>query len=229
MKPTFLSNNKFNLQPLCESTLQKLLPSRLFSLLEHAICYAKNHVNQAQAYGRSAVLSHLANVRHLVGDIFLFMGLVGFFLHQFFPIEPDDRTWYYTNWFFFLRTLRYPLIILFWSMATLYYWPKANKSVYIIFTVIHSFGWLMIIHYSFFVYDYKTFWMIPAWDIMLMALSFGIGFVMCADHLVYLWEHKRKGNHARLVGIAEINIPLEQKDLHLKSLAAEYRLLNSKY
>lgn len=189
----------------------------------------KGHVPQGLKIGRAAVLSHLANVRHLVGDIFLFLGLVSFFLHQFFPEPPNNHSWYYTNWFYFIYTLRPYLMLLFWSLAILYYWPTANKSVYIIFTVLHSAGILGIIHYSFFVYDDKTFHTFPAWDIILMALSFGVGFVVTADHLVYLWEHKRKGNHARFVGLAEIDAPLDVKDAHAKSLAKEYRLLNSKY
>lgn len=229
MKTIFLTLYK-PITTKCVSTLQKL--SSLFSLrsLQRVICYVTNHAPQALQLGRVAVTSHLANVRHLVGDIFLFMGLVGFFLHQFFPEPPNDHSWYYTNWFYFIYTLRPYIVLLFWSLAVLYYWPKANKSVYIIFTVLHSSGWLGLIHYSFFVYDDKTFHTFPAWDIVLMALSFGIGLVMCADHLVYLWEHKRKGNHARFVGLAEMKgLPIEDKEPMFDELTKEYRLLNSKY
>jgi hypothetical protein len=181
------------------------------------------------ARGRIAVSSHLKNDRHLVGDFFLIIGGLMFFLHQFFSEQPNDHTWYYTNWFYFIYAIRFYLMLLFWSLSCLYYWPTANKSVYIIFGVFHSAGWLGLIHYSFFVHDYKSYHTFPAWDIVVLALAFGAGFIMAVDHLVYLLEHKRKGNHCRFVGIAEMDLDPQIKDSHFKSLAKEYRQLNAKY
>jgi hypothetical protein len=219
---------------ICESFLQYLLswqpsPQQLDALK----IYLMNLVSQVQATGlRAALRTHLCNSRHLVGDAFIVLTVVSFFLHQFFSMEPWDHSWYYTNWFYFLRTLRPWMIGLFGTLAVLYYWPSKNKSVYIVFTVLHSLCWLGIIHYTLLVYDFNSFHSYPHWSYWVMAGAVGIGFVLASDHLVYVYEHKIKGNHKRFVGLAEMDttkVDPELRDRLLRDNANEYRRLYTNY
>lgn len=120
---------------------------------------------------------------------------------------------------------------LFGTLAVLYYWPSKSKSVYIIFTVLHSLCWLGIIHYSLLVYDFNSFHSYPHWSYWVLAGSFGLGFVLAADHLVYVYEHKIKGNHKRAIGIGEMDdsVDAETKLRLLKDVANEYRRLYTNY
>lgn len=218
---------------ICESFLQYLLswqpsPQQLDALK----IYLTNHVSRVLAIGRIAVVTHLSNSRHLVGDAFIVLAVVSFFLHQFFSMEPWDKSWYYTNWFYFLRTLRPWMMGLFGTLSVLYYWPYKNKSVYIVFTVLHSLCWLGIIHYSLLVYDFNSFHSYPHWSYWVLAGAVGIGFVLASDHLVYVYEHKIKGNHKRFVGLAEMDttkVDPELRDRLLRDNANEYRRLYTNY
>lgn len=194
---------------------------QLSSWLQSLVSDMMSRAQLGLEIGRIAVRAHLANERHLVGDIFLLIGVIAIFFHQFFPEGPNDRTWYYTNWFYFFYALRPFLILLFWSVTSYLYSTK--KSGLIIFTVLHSAAWLGILHYSCFVYDYESYHSIPAWDIIVLALAFGVGFILAVEHMVYVWEHKRKGNHCRFVGIAEADLPAEMKAEIGMSLAKEFR------
>jgi hypothetical protein len=216
---------------ICEDYLQRLQSWPPWRLLQDAKNKVLNHVNLVVVNGRVVVLSHSKNERHLVGDLFLVLAVVSFFLHQFFPQAPNDKNWYYTNWFYFLRTLRPWMIGFFGTLSILYYWPKKNKSVYIVFTVLHSLCWLGIIHFSFLVDDYDSFHSIPHWGFWVVAISFGIGFVLAADHLVYVLEHKVKGNHKRFVMLAEHKDKIERAELDrmLDNNANEYRKLYTNY
>lgn len=190
-----------------------------------------HHVNLVRQIGRSAVLAHVANKRHLVGDIFLLIGVGAIFFHQIFDPRPWDHSWYFTNWFFFFEDLMWWMLLLFGSVATLFYWPSKSKSVYIVFTTLHSIGWLVIIHKSFFVTDFTSFHSLPVWDMWIVAASFGIGFILAVDHLAYVWEHKTKGNHKRFVMLAEHKETIDRKELDrmLANNVNEYHSLYKHY
>lgn len=190
-----------------------------------------SHVNQGLRIGRAASLAHLNNARHLTGDVFLALSVLAFFLRYFFSPLEDDRSWYYTGWFFFFGTLRPWMIGAFGTLATLYYWPRKNKSVYIAFTVLHSLCLLGVIHFSFLVYDYNSFHSYPNWSFWVLALSVGSGFVLASDHLVYVFEHKIKGNHKRWVMLEEHKEKLdaETRQRMLSDNLNEYRRMYTHY
>ena len=233
MKTLISSKIKQPLQDLCGSLLQYLLSwPHLLQQWDVKMDYFQSRANQALVLGRTVVLSHVRNSRHLVGDVFIGLVAISFFLHQFFPMEPWDHSWYYTNWFYFLRTLRPWMMGLFGTLAILYYWPSKNKSVYILFTALHSLCWLGIIHYSFLVNDFASFHSYPYWSYWVIAGFVGMGFVLAADHLVYVFEHKIKGNHKRFVGLAEMDTTKVDRDLRdrlLRDNANEYRKLYTNY
>lgn len=224
-------------KPLC-----KKLNNLLFAI--GALLWSPLHLSQRQAVlnfiqtiqsratlvakiGLIAVRAHVANKRHLVGDMFLVLGGCAVFFHQFFNESAPDHIQHYGNSFHLFYTLRPFIMLLMWSVTSYCY--STSKSGMIIFTVLHSAGWLGIIHYSFFVHDYYSYHSWPIWSMWFLAAALGVGFMLAVDHLVYIWSHKKTGNHARLVGIAEMNLPLEEKDEILRGLANEYREMYKKY
>ncbi len=219
------------LQSLCDTFVKSLLDYcflHVSSFLLPAKMKIWSLVNLGLEIGLIAVRSHLSNKRHLVGDAFLLIGGVCFVFYQFFPESPDDRSWYYTNYFYLFRTLRPWMIGLFWSVTSYCY--SSGKSGQIIFTVIHTGAWCGLIHYSFFVYDYDSFHSFPMWSVVVLGLAFALGFIFATNHLVYVWEHKKRGNHARIVGLIERdNIPEEIKAPLYKQLAREFRNLHTQY
>lgn len=219
------------LKSLCERLLQYFLSSPLWRWVSLARTTLSNHVSQVLRTGRSAAKAHLSNSRHLVGDVFLLAACGSFVLYHFFPSDPWDKNWYYTNWFYFLRTLRPWMIGLFATVAILFYWPKKSKSVYIVFTILHSLCWLGIIHYAFLVNDYKSFHSYPSWSYWVLAGSFGMGFMLCAEHLVFVFEHKIKGNHKRWVMLEEHKEKLdrETRERMLANNLNEYKNLYTNY
>lgn len=194
---------RFKIQPLCESLLQYLLSVPSWCLQSDVKTMLLSRASRVLKTGRTASLAHLSNARHLTGDVFIALAVLSFFFRYFFSPLEDDRSWYYTGWFYFFGTLRPWMIGVFGTLALLYYWPKKSKSVYIVFTSLHSLCLLGVLHYSFNVHDYDSFHSYPAWGFWLLAAEFGIGCVLAADHLVYVFEHKIKGNHKRWVMLEE--------------------------
>jgi hypothetical protein len=230
---TYLSLKK-PLQKLCESYLQSLesFYCSLFLLFRAKKKEASHHVHQGTQHFRRASMSLLSNSRYLVGGIMLIMVVISFYLPQFFSGFKSlrDYTWYYRNWYYQIYALRPWMMALFGSVALLYFWPSKSKSVYIVFTLFHAVAWLEIIHLSFFTFDDPSFHAIPLWSVFVMAGSFATGFVVASDHLVYVFEHKIKGNHKRFVGLAEMTgVDPELRDRMLKDNANEYRRLYTNY
>lgn len=219
------------LKILCESLLQQLLSVPSWYLHSDVKTTLWNHASQALRIGRVAVLAHVNNSRHLVGDVFITLVGFSFFLHQFFSMNPWDESWYYTNWFYYLRTLRPWMMGMFATLAMLYYWPSKSKSVYIVFTALHSLCLLGFFHFAFLVYDYYSFHSVPAWSFWVFAFSIGTGFVLASDHLVYVFEHKIKGNHKRFVMLEEHKAKLdaETRQRMLTSNLNEYHNLYKNY
>lgn len=178
-------------------TLLSSLPSRVS--LADVKTMLLSRASQVLKTGHTASRAHCSNARHLTGDVFLVLTVLAFFFRYFFSPLEDDRSWYYTGWFYFFGTLRPWIMGCFATLAVLYYWPKNKKSVYILFTVLHSLCLLGVIHFSFLVHDYNSFHSYPAWGFWFIALFAGTGFVFSAEHLVYVFEHKIKGNHKRWV------------------------------
>jgi hypothetical protein len=190
-----------------------------------------SRVSLALKTGQTASRSLCLNSRFLVGSMFLIMAVGSIFLYLLFDENADDRSWYYTGWFFFFRTLRMWMVLTFAPLAILYYVPSKSKIVYIVATVFTSCGILGIIHYSFFVHDYYSFHSFPVWSMWVLALSFGMGFVLAADHLVYVFEHKIKGNHKRFVMLEEHRdkIDAATRQRMLQDNLNEYRRIYTHY
>jgi hypothetical protein len=239
MKSPAITNRKYffnyNHYKLCGKL--KLFAGRLLSLwLESLHTGTSTLVRQGLLIGRpvvqtalQAVMAHLSNGWYLVGDIFLGLGAVAFFFHQFFS-EPItvDANWYYQNWFYFFYTLRPFECLVLGSLAVWCYWPSKSNTVYIVMGVLQSLGWLGIFHYSFFVYDYKTFHMIPFWDVWVMAGSWAVGVMLSAHYVVHRYNHWIRGNHMRFVGVGEMDVPVELKGKLVETLAKEYRELEQR-
>jgi hypothetical protein len=51
---------------------------------------------------------------------------------QFFNKETIVEGWYYTNWFYFLFTVRWPLAILFFSTGAIFLFTPDNRWVYLL-------------------------------------------------------------------------------------------------
>lgn len=235
----FKLNTTFQLKPLC-TRLSDLL------LTIGALLWSPLHLSQRQAVldyfqriqsrvtlevkiGRIAVQSHCANKRHLVGDSFLILGGLAIFFHQVFNESAPDHIQHYGNNFHLFYTLRPFIMLVLWSVTSYCY--STNKSGLIIFTTLQSAGWLGIIHYSFFVHDYYSYHSWPLWSMWFLAVGLGVGFMMAVDHLVYVWEHKIKGNHKRFVMLAEHRdkIDAETRERMLTDNLNEYRNLYKNY
>lgn len=186
-----------------------------------------DHVAPVLRNGLTAVRSHLANKRHVMGDAFLVVGVGCIFLHKLFPIDPWMKGWYYTNWYYYFEDQFWGYCLLFWSVTAYMY--ASEKSGRIIFFVLHVAGWLCVYHFYFEVYDYNSYHSFPIWYAWILCLTLATGFITVVDHLVYVWEHKTKGILCRFVGLVEVDIPLASKEVHFKTLAKEYRQLNEKY
>lgn len=168
-----------------------------------------------------------ANRRFLAGLGFMVVGSISIVFHYLFDEAVRNFNWYYVNWFYFFYTIRVYVLLIFWSLAFFLFTPVKYRSI-IPFSCAQAFGWVNVIHYSFFVTSNSEFHAVPHWSIIVLALSLAFSFSMCISELVYFWEHKRKGNHCRFVGLTEIDIPLEKKELMYKQLAKEFREHNSK-
>jgi hypothetical protein len=224
---------RFKIQPLCESifqssifwsawqSVQRFVPV-IISLLTH-------HVRQGLSIGLAAFRAHAAVSKYLVGDVFIVLGVFGLFLHQFFSPTVIDKDWYYLNWFYFLYAIRLFTVMLFLSVAAWLYSSKHSGLIF--FVVIHCAAWLGVIHHSFFVYDFKSYHAVPIWQAWVIAASFGTGFLLAVNHLVYVWEHKIKGNHKRFVMLAEHGdkIDPETRQRMLSDNLNEYRNLYKNY
>lgn len=227
----FFTSDTIQFKPLCKKlnnllfAIGALLWSPLHlsqqQALSNFIQKVLSHVTLAVKIGLIAVRAHFANKSYLVGDIFLMIGGIAIFFHQVFNEATPDHLQHYGNYFHLFYTLRPFIMLVCWSVTSYCY--STSKSGLIIFTVLHSAGWLGIIHYSFFVHDYYSYHSWPIWSMWVLAAALGIGFMLAVDHLVYIWSHKKTGNHARLVGVAEMDMPFEKKDEILRGLANEYR------
>lgn len=167
-----------------------------------------------------------ANSRLLVGVGLLVVGMISIVFHYLFDKAARDYNWYYLNLYYLFYTIRPYIVIVFWSLSFFFFAPKKYTLAIIPFAIAQGFGWWNIMHYSFFVHSNGQFHAFPHWSLVACGISLGFSFTMCADELVYRWEHKRNGNHARFVGLAEIDAPYEVKDQKMKILAKEYRELN---
>jgi len=184
-------------------------------------------VRPALQYGLSATKAHLANKAHVIGDILLILGVVSFFFYQIFPEAGHDNDWYYGNWYYYFFSVRVFLIFIFWGSAN-YLYSNSKTYRFANYLILCS-GIVGFAHYSFFVTDDVTYHELPLWWVILFGVAAGFGFIQSLKQLVYIWEHKKKGNHARFVGVAEQDMPEELRDTFLKSLAKEYRELNKHY
>jgi hypothetical protein len=214
---------------LCQRKLKSFSLLPLLSSLEpwySLACPAR----PAALRGRAALMAHVSNKRHLVGDVFIVIGVFGLVFHQIFSESARDMKWYYVNWYYFFYTIRPFVMMLFWSVAAFMY--SSNHSGKIVFSLFYCAAILGIIHYSFFVHDYKSYHSFPVWGVWIMAGAIGIGFLSTVNHLVFVWEHKIKGNHKRFVGLAEMDVTKVDRDLRDRMLsdnANEYRNLYKNY
>lgn len=228
MKPETSNFLNFSINQPLQSCSKKSF-TRLSSLWRWCSSLAlagRDLVRPVLRNGPTAVLAHLSEGRYLVGDLFLCLVVLAFFFHQFFPESPNDRTWYYTNWFYLFYTLRLWFAFVFVSLAAFCFWPKHHLVSLILFVVSQGVGWAGVLHYSFFVYDYQSFHSFPDWSVMVAALSIALGFCVSSDYAIHRYNHWIRGNHMRFIGIGEsTKMTVEEKGKLAEMLAKEYRKL----
>lgn len=186
-----------------------------------------SHVRPVLQYGLSAIKAHWGNKSHVIGDILILLGVVSFFIYLLFPEPGHDANWYYGNWFYYFFSVRIYLILIFWGTANYFY--TESKTYKFINYLKLSGGLVGLTHYSFFVTDDVSYHEFNLWWVIAVCISVGFGIIQSLQHLVYIWEHKAKGNHCRFVGVAEQDLPIQQKDRIFKQLAREYRDLRNHY
>lgn len=225
----FFTTNNHNQLP-CESSLKfysslRLLP--LLRLLQNVIsCRIQIRYVHLVIRGGLNALAKIT-VAKLLGYVMLGVGALTIFAHQiFFDESVRDYNWIYLNWYYYFFTNRLFLVLIFWSVGFFVFVP-ANSSLAIIpASLFQSAGWIGLVHNSFFVQTNEQFLEWPHWSVWVMGASFAIGILLTVKYHLYWWNHKCRGNHARFAGLAEMNIPIEQKEAMFKSLAKEYRKIN---
>lgn len=167
--------------------------------------------------------------RCLVGFGLVAVGVTSIFLHRLLFSEGVRTDWYYTNAYYFYFTIRPYVVSVIWSVAFLLLSPNTRAFHLICFCLWNSVGWAGIIHYSFFVDSNETFHTFPQWEVLAAALVCGVSVVLSMNYHLYVENHKMRGNHTRFVGVAEMDLPIEQKETMYKSLAKEFRRFQKQY
>lgn len=176
------------------------------------------------------------NKQHLVGVVFLLVGVAAIFVHQFFDFYSEDhavckliffsadecKTWCYVNWYYYLFTIRFFITILFWSITLVMFVPGKYSLSFIPFSLIHAAGWIGILHYSMSARSFETYHAFPGWQIILYSLALGFGIIMSAGHLTFWLNHRDRSNHARWPGVHKLDIDQALKNRLFDELADEY-------
>jgi hypothetical protein len=234
---TYLSLKK-PLQKLCESFLRFLLQDLYVPYWSQVVVQiqSKSYVwmDALQtclagrlAYLRLSLQEALANKRFLVGGLIGMMALPAWKCHLFFDINARNPEFYYVNWAFFFNTIHQELVIILVSVGAFIALPSKV-----------GFRWLAIplvylnatdIYLQYFYTDWSDFYKdMPSWQVWsLFAISI-VPVLFALDYLVYRNAHLRRGNHCRLIGMVEMDMPWADKETSMKLLAKEFRELNSK-
>lgn len=189
-----------------------------------------------------AVSLIIRNKRHLVGIVLLMVSVGAIFAHQFLfdPwVEPHDvcqllgftpqqcikeTGWCYVSWFYYWHTIRFYVAAIFGAVALILFVPPKYSLSFIPFSILQAFGWIGLMHFSFFAESFETYHAVPAWDITAIGLALGFAIVMSADYLLYWWNHKALGNWTKFVGVAEMKgVTPEQKATINERLAKDFR------
>lgn len=195
----------------------------------------------------SVVLTVIAtNRRYLVGGLFLGLGVLSLFLHQFFPESERNWHWYWVNNFYFVFTLRIWILLICGSAAGMLFSPAKWKLAYIPFALLHAIGWLFILHYTVFVdasiefttkaemikafaEAHERFHAVPHWYAFVMAGSLGVSIILSLDYLLYRYNHIIRNNHASCIGLLKIkDVPTEVREKHAATLVDNYTNINAR-
>jgi hypothetical protein len=244
------ASNFFTYKPLlrCQEKLRSLLSAPRLSSAGLSGTITFSHVRRVAGVGLAAFREHaLNNKRNLVGNILLLIGFSGIFLHLIFSHYPApselDRTWFFLHWYFFLLDIRLPFILIMWSASFILLTPAKYKYAVVPFSLVASTGWLILIHKILFIpidgldINDQARWAelnlefnaVPTWQLFVIASCLGTSIIMSLDYLLYRQNHIVRGNHTRLVGIAEASyLTPEQKEPLFKELANEFRNQNAR-
>jgi hypothetical protein len=234
MKTQNLERQFFHLKPinhyLCLEKLKSCLPSPLLLWLRSLQTVTWLPIRQSAAeYVRLVIrggLSALASVTKakLFGYVLLVVGGMTIYAHQlFFSEAARDYDWIYLNWYYYFFTNRMFIVMILWSAGFLALVPPAKNLAVIPASLFQSFGWIGLIHNSFFVQTNEQFTEWPHWSVWVMGVSFSIAVILTVKYQLYWWNHKVRGNHARFVGVAELPLTPDEKEKMYKLLAKEYR------
>jgi hypothetical protein len=221
------SNQFLHTKPLqrCVNFLRSYLPSRW--LQEWCTISLQTLVRLVIPAGLDVSVNEIiANKRILTGFMLMVVGCCSVVFHYLFDESVRNLNWFYVNWYYFFYTIRFYIVVIFWSAAFYCFTPIRYKLRDIPFTIAQAFGWWNVIHYSFFVTSNKEFHAFPEWSVIVLGFSLGFSFIVSTEELVYLWEHRRKGILCRFVGLTDIDHPIEKKDQLYKNLSREYKNIN---
>lgn len=186
----------------------------------------------------------IRNRRKLTGVILFLVAIASIFFHRlFFNMyeEPhdvcgvigfsgqcynraDDTGWCYTSWYWYWYEVKYCIAAIFGSVALVLIIPAERSLSFIISSMLHAWGWMFFLHYTFFSTSHETINAVPSWQIIFIGAALGVGIIMSADHLMYWFNHKALGNWQRFVGVTEMKgLTPEQKEPMYQQLAKDYR------
>ena len=254
MKTLSISRIISNQQSLrkCESTFISLV-SRCSLVWHRWLSLAKEQLLSLKMCLRTLPVPHqvktgptvsliIRNKRHLVGIVMLLMGVGSIFAHQFLfdPwAEPHDvckilgftpqqcikeTGWCYLSWFYYWHTIRLCVAAIFGAIGMILFIPTKHSLSFIPFSILQAFGWIGLIHFSFFARSFETYHAFPAWEIIVIGFALGFAIVMSTNYLTYWYNHKALGNWSRYVGVTEMQgLTPEQKEPIYQSLAKEFR------
>lgn len=178
--------------------------------------------------GRVAFLNAWANPRFRVGVIVGLVALPAWKCHLFFDIDQRIEDFYFVNYVFYFKQIRWQLAFMFLSIAGFLVMPIKVGFRWIslpIFIFCVTEIW-EISHYDYYLDFYQT---MPDWQFYTLVIAAGVALHFSLDYLIYRKYHLKDGNAARIIGIVKTpGIPAEQKMNIMEKLVVESEDFNSR-
>lgn len=199
--------------------------SRLLRLQSLLIVRVKNfhrlHALPAIQAGQVAGVEILQSKRFMCGIVLILLAPLTLVSYLLFDPAIDDRSWYYTNMFWYMHTVAPYLCLMLWSIGAFLLFPTKSSFRYIAMLPSTCLAVSMFIHLTFFAHDYQSF-NSPLWVAFLSGSMVAIALLIAVDFLVYRKYHTKDGNLKRVFGIILApGIDADKKVTILKSLIEE--------
>lgn len=204
--------------------LQELRLSSIKRRLKNA------HVFRAVLAGLSVIGEVTGNSRYCAGLVLLFVvsPLVGISYNLF--DKTPDYSWFYHSAYYFIYILSPYLMLLVASVGVFLLFPTEGKNAYIVSVPLAGYALSKIIFYSFFVDSNETFYMPVHWVVFVSGFCLVIGFLLSVNHLIFLYNHRKRSIQARWKGIIQLpGVSADEKVKLLENQFADLMDYNTKY